>query len=102
MPVEDNAGQGLTISHYLELDGVIDLVGESQLVQFEGSVLDADSGGYIERDQQGTANGFNYNYWSSSVGPIGGNIGSRGTGVSSTNISQSIAGFLYNGTDSAA
>ncbi|WP_303317066.1 LamG-like jellyroll fold domain-containing protein [Flavivirga abyssicola] len=97
---ETNSGQGLTISHYLELDGVIDLVGESQLVQTEGSIIDADSGGYIERDQQGTANGFNYNYWSSSVGPIAGNTVTRGTGVSSTNSNHTISGVLNDGTNS--
>ncbi|GAA3609615.1 hypothetical protein GCM10022396_28530 [Flavivirga amylovorans] len=97
---ETNSGQGLTISHYLELDGVIDLVGESQLVQTEGSIIDADSGGYIERDQQGTANGFNYNYWSSSVGPIAGNTATRGTGVSSTNNNYTISGVLNDGTNS--
>tara|TARA_R110002050_G_scaffold281956_1_gene429600 strand:+ start:4265 stop:9226 length:4962 start_codon:yes stop_codon:yes gene_type:complete len=101
-PVENNTGQALTISHYLELDGVIDLVGESQLIQTEGSIIDADSGGYIERDQQGTANGFNYNYWSSSVGPISGNTGTRGTGVSSTNVSNSVAGALNDGTNSSS
>jgi hypothetical protein len=99
---ETNSGQSLTVTHYLEMDGVIDLVGESQLIQTEGSVLDADSGGYIERDQQGTANGFNYNYWSSSVGPIAGNSATRGTGLSSVNSSQSIAGFLNDGTSSSA
>ncbi|HEY9169545.1 MAG TPA: LamG-like jellyroll fold domain-containing protein [Lutibacter sp.] len=71
-PIENNDGQGLRVSHYLKLDGAIDLVGESQLVQYEGSELDETSLGYIHRDQQGTANSFNYNYWSSSVGPIGG------------------------------
>lgn len=100
-PEENNAGQELTITHYLELDGVIDLVGESQLIQTEGSILDADSGGYIERDQQGTANGFNYNYWSSSVGPIGGNSTTRGTGVSSTNANYTIKDVLKDGTISA-
>ncbi|AUP78445.1 LamG-like jellyroll fold domain-containing protein [Flavivirga eckloniae] len=97
---ETNSGQALTISHYLELDGVIDLVGESQLVQTEGSIIDADSGGYIERDQQGTANGYNYNYWSSSVGPITGNTATRGTGVSSTNSNHTISGVLNDGTNS--
>ncbi|MFI1745557.1 LamG-like jellyroll fold domain-containing protein [Thalassobellus sediminis] len=97
---ETNSGQGLTISHYLELDGVIDLVGESQLIQTEGSIVDADSGGYIERDQQGTANAFNYNYWSSSVGPISGNTGTRGTGVSSVNNNYTLSEVLKNGTDS--
>ncbi|GAA4956221.1 hypothetical protein GCM10023314_32470 [Algibacter agarivorans] len=98
---ETNSGQGLTISHYLELDGVIDLVGESQLVQSEGSIIDADSGGYIERDQQGTANGYNYNYWSSSVGPIGGNIATRGSGAPATNTNYSISGVINDGTLSA-
>ena len=97
---ETNSGQGLTISHYLELDGVIDLVGESQLIQTESSIVDADSGGYIERDQQGTANGYNYNYWSSSVGPISGNTGTRGTGVSRTNSNYTISGVLNDGTNS--
>lgn len=98
---ETNSGQGLFISHYLELDGVIDLVGESQLVQTEGSIIDADSGGYIERDQQGTANGFNYNYWSSSVGPIAGNSATRGTGTSSSNTNHTIAGVLNDGSNSS-
>lgn len=101
-PVENNAGKELTITHYLELDGVIDLVGESQLIQTEGSILDADSGGFIEKDQQGTANGFNYNYWSSSVGPIGGDTAVRGTGVASTNASNKIEDFLYDGTKSSS
>jgi hypothetical protein len=99
---ETNSGHSLTVTHYLEIDGVIDLVGESQLIQTEGSVLDADSGGYIERDQQGTANGFNYNYWSSSVSPISGNTATRGTGVSSTNANHTISGFLNDGTTSSS
>ena len=101
-PIENNDGQSLRVTHYLEIDGVIDLVGESQLIQDDGSVLDADSGGYIERDQQGTANAFNYNYWSSSVGPISGNIGTTGTGISRTNSSYTVAGILNDGTDSSS
>ncbi|MBT8260769.1 MAG: T9SS type A sorting domain-containing protein, partial [Bacteroidia bacterium] len=98
---ETNSGQALNVTHYLEIDGVIDLVGESQLVQTAGSILDTDSGGYIERDQQGTANGFNYNYWSSSVGPISGNTTTRGTGISSSNTVHTISGVLLDGTNSA-
>jgi len=72
---EYNSGQGLTVTHYLKLDGNIDLVGESQLVQTGidlpkqtvSSVLESNSAGFVERDQQGTANSFNYNYWSSPV-----------------------------------
>ncbi|MCF7568901.1 T9SS type A sorting domain-containing protein [Sabulilitoribacter arenilitoris] len=98
---ETNSGQALTISHYLELDGIIDLIGESQLIQSEGSIIDADSGGFLEKDQQGTANGFNYNYWSSSVAPIAGNTSARGTGVSSSNANHTISGVLNDGTISS-
>ena len=68
------SGQMLWITHYLSLNGVIDLEGESQLLQkrynstqFSGSILNAGSTGHIERDQQGTRSSFNYNYWSSPV-----------------------------------
>ncbi|WP_284651351.1 LamG-like jellyroll fold domain-containing protein [Flavobacterium terrisoli] len=58
------------ISHYLKLDGKIDLVGRSQLVQTTNSDLDVTSAGSIERDQQGQSNTYNYNYWSSPVSTI--------------------------------
>jgi hypothetical protein len=99
---ENNSGQGLTVTHYLEIDGVIDLVGESQLVQTEGSILDADSGGYIERDQQGTANSFNYNYWTSSVSAQNGNATTRGSGFPSSNANFTISNILFDGTISNA
>lgn len=63
-----NDGNGLLVSHYLKLDGVIDLEGESQLIQNKNSDLDPRSSGRLERDQQGTADVFTYNYWSSPVG----------------------------------
>ncbi|WP_037315839.1 LamG-like jellyroll fold domain-containing protein [Salegentibacter sp. Hel_I_6] len=63
----NSSGNELRITHYLELNGHIDLNGESQLVQTEGSKI-AGSGS-LERDQQGTASSFNYNYWSSPVLP---------------------------------
>ena len=85
-----NADNSLTISHYLLVDSFIDLDGESQLIQTEGSDLDENSSGYIERDQQGTANSFNYNYWSSSVGSIG---------AGSNNNDYSLSGILNDGTD---
>lgn len=55
---------------YLKLEGLIDLNGESQLIQTENSYLATNSSGSIERDQQGTANSFTYNYWSAPVGQI--------------------------------
>ncbi len=68
---EYNTGQSLRVTHYLELDGNIDLVGESQLLQDQGSILEETSKGWLERDQQGQANSFIYNYWSSPVSKTG-------------------------------
>ncbi|MDO6761790.1 PA14 domain-containing protein [Tamlana sp. 2_MG-2023] len=51
----------------LLLNGVIDLVDEGQLLQNDASTVNPVSTGYLERDQQGKANSFNYNYWSSPV-----------------------------------
>ena len=61
-------GYGITVTHYLTMDGDIDLEGESQLIQTTGSDLDVTSSGLLERDQQGTADTYTYNYWSSPVG----------------------------------
>ncbi|HKK83785.1 MAG TPA: T9SS type A sorting domain-containing protein, partial [Atribacterota bacterium] len=85
---ETNPGQYLSISHYLKLDGIIDLTGESQLIQDIGSIVDAGSSGHLERDQQGTANSYNYNYWSFPV-----SAGASNTGGS-------IRSLLKDGTDS--
>ncbi|WP_299125797.1 LamG-like jellyroll fold domain-containing protein [uncultured Winogradskyella sp.] len=60
-------GNGITVSHYLNLAGTIDLEGESQLIQTTESDLKIEYNGKIERDQQGTGDMFTYNYWSSPV-----------------------------------
>ena len=62
------ASDSLRVSKYLKLDGKINLEGESQLVQGTGSELDPTSSGTLQRDQQGTADTYTYNYWSSPVG----------------------------------
>lgn len=62
--------KAITNHWYLKLDGKIDLIGKSQLVQTENSVLDTASQGFIEREQDGVANKYNYNYWSSPVSTI--------------------------------
>ena len=98
---ELNSGQSVRVTHYIELDGSIDLIGESQFIQDEGSIFDNDSGGFVERDQQGTGISFNYNYWSSSVGAIGSGLGTKGTGVPSVNGNYTIAGALSDGTNTA-
>ena len=74
---------------YLKLDGKIDLQGKSQLVQTNESDLDATSAGFIERDQQGQANIFNYNYWTSPVGTINN---------TTNNNSYTVDGVLRDGT----
>ncbi|MBR9915437.1 MAG: T9SS type A sorting domain-containing protein, partial [Algicola sp.] len=89
---ETNTGQSLRVTHYLKLDGIIDLFGESQLLQDEGSVLDVTSSGRLERDQQGTTNLFNYNYWGSPVSAIN---------ASSNNNPYSLNSVIHDGTNSA-
>ena len=74
---------------YLKLDGKIDLSGKSQLVQTIDSELDATSAGSIERDQEGEANRFNYNYWSSPVSSINN---------STINHGFTVAGVMKDGT----
>ncbi|WP_299103244.1 LamG-like jellyroll fold domain-containing protein [uncultured Winogradskyella sp.] len=59
--------QQIIVDKYLKIDGILDLVDESQLLQPEGSILEPTSTGYLERDQQGSNNGYNYNYWGSPV-----------------------------------
>ncbi|MDT0684934.1 LamG-like jellyroll fold domain-containing protein [Autumnicola psychrophila] len=87
---ENNSGQFLNITHYLLLNGNIDLVGESQLLQGEVGILDESSAGWLERDQQGTRSSFNYNYWSSPVSLQG----------EANNSTYTIAQVLRDGTDS--
>ncbi|HET8854715.1 MAG TPA: T9SS type A sorting domain-containing protein, partial [Salinimicrobium sp.] len=89
---ETNSGQFIRITHYLHLDGNMDLIGESQLLQDPGSVLEEDSEGWLERDQQGKGNSFVYDYWSSPVSPQG----------TANNSSYSVGAILLDGTNSAS
>lgn len=78
------------ITHYFKLDGKLDLVGKSQLIQLENSDYDSNSIGIIERDQAGQSNKYNFNYWSSPVS----------TSTNSTiNSGFNIASVLKDGTD---
>jgi hypothetical protein len=86
----------IEVSHYLKLDGIIDLVGRSQLLQTEGSDLDVTSSGYIERDQQGQKNIYNFNYWSSPVSPI------TTSAPFTNNNAYTVGGILKDGTNPAA
>ncbi|MCB7481455.1 T9SS type A sorting domain-containing protein [Christiangramia sediminis] len=60
-----NGNHAIRITHYLLLDGNMDLVDESQLLQDHGSILANSSKGWAEIDQQGRMSSFNYNYWTS-------------------------------------
>jgi hypothetical protein len=85
-----NSDQALNNTWWLSLNGKIDLVGKSQLVQNSKSDLDVTSSGYIERDQQGQSNLYNYNYWSSPVNPIN---------STANNTNYTVAGVMKDGTD---
>ncbi|WP_158655119.1 LamG-like jellyroll fold domain-containing protein [Flavivirga eckloniae] len=85
-----NTGYSITVSHYLKLDGKIDLEGESQLIQTTNSDLDVTSSGVLERDQQGTKDLYTYNYWCSPVG-----VSNTSTNNNSYRLSDNI---LKNGT----
>ncbi|SDI49507.1 LamG-like jellyroll fold domain-containing protein, partial [Winogradskyella thalassocola] len=79
--------QPLQVNKYLKIDGTLDLVGESQLLQPMGSIVDYAGTGKLERDQQGTGNEFNYNYWGSPVSNAG----------SAANRTYALASILYDG-----
>ncbi|MDN3665467.1 LamG-like jellyroll fold domain-containing protein [Algibacter miyuki] len=63
------ASDSLSVSRYLKLDGAINLEEDSQLIQGKYSELDVTSSGTLQKAQQGSADTFTYNYWSSPVGP---------------------------------
>ncbi|PWI31542.1 hypothetical protein DI383_02425 [Flavobacteriaceae bacterium LYZ1037] len=75
-PVE---GQSIRVTNYLRIgdlnngnnDAILDLEGESQLLQDTNSIVDYTADGALHKDQQGTTNLFNYNYWSSPVSTDG-------------------------------
>ncbi len=56
---------------YFELNGTLDLSGDSQLIQGPNSDLVTSAQGKILRRQEGSANKYWYNYWSSPVGAVG-------------------------------
>ncbi len=91
-PASQTDGTKIEVSNYLRLDGKIDLVGRSQLVQKTGSDLDILSSGSLERDQQGQANFYNYNYWGSPVGTVN---------TTSNNSNYTVATVLRDGTNPA-
>lgn len=66
-----NGENEINNSWYLELNGTLDLQDDCQLIQTEFSDLVTSVNGKILRRQEGTANPYWYNYWSSPVGATG-------------------------------
>ncbi|WP_296381758.1 choice-of-anchor D domain-containing protein [Winogradskyella sp.] len=85
-----SAGNGITVSHYMRLTGKLDLEGESQLIQSANSDLDVIGTGALERDQQGTADTFTYNYWSAPVGE---------TDIAKNDYRYTVQDIMYDGTN---
>ncbi|MDT8346314.1 MAG: T9SS type A sorting domain-containing protein, partial [Flavobacteriaceae bacterium] len=63
-------GKLLTIKNELQLlSGDLRLYGKAQMIQTHSGInTNTYAGGSLSRDQQGTTNKFNFNYWSSPVG----------------------------------
>ena len=97
-------GYGLTVSHYLKINGVLDLEGESQLIQqkytpsqFSESTFESSSTGTLQRDQQGVGNKYRYNDWSTPVQQIF----NGSTFLIPGNNTYNISGVLRDGTNPA-
>ncbi len=58
-------------SWYFELNGTLDLMADSQLIQTQSSDLVTSANGKLLRRQEGTTNPYWYNYWSSPIGTTG-------------------------------
>lgn len=88
--LEIQNNQLLNNTSYLKLDGQLDLVDEAQFIQTMSSDLDITSSGYLERDQQGKADIYSYNHWSSPVSTIN---------SLANNTDYSLSDILRDGTD---
>ncbi|MBT8394996.1 MAG: T9SS type A sorting domain-containing protein, partial [Bacteroidia bacterium] len=77
---------------YLELNGTLDLAGDSQLVQTENSELVTGPTGKLLRRQEGNSNYYWYNYWSS---PVAGNDDVASYKLKNLKDSGGISGFTF-------
>ncbi len=99
----NHTGNGLTVSNYLKLDGIIDLEGESQLILGDHAVIDPASIGHLEIDQQGTADNYTYNYWCSPVGKTNASTNNNPFTVKEVMFDKELpVNFLASGFDGAA
>ncbi|QXP60387.1 LamG-like jellyroll fold domain-containing protein [Olleya sp. HaHaR_3_96] len=75
---------------YLEINGTIDLLEDSQIIQTTQSDLVTDNDGNIFRRQEGLANKYRYNYWGSPVGKT------QATSISDNNLSTNTSNSAFN------
>lgn len=61
----------LEVENQVDVNGVIDLLGEAQLIQNHTSTTSNSGTGELRVRQQGTTNLYNYNYWSAPVNRSG-------------------------------
>ncbi|MDO7171062.1 LamG-like jellyroll fold domain-containing protein [Mariniflexile sp. AS56] len=73
---------------YFELNGTLDLLNDSQLVQGMQSDLVTSATGKVLRRQEGTSSVYRYNYWSSPIGEVG-VIGLSNNNASINNVNNS-------------
>lgn len=89
-------------SWYFELNGTLDLADDSQLVQGPKSDLVTSATGNILRRQEGTANVYWYNYWSSPVGALSAtSLTDNNTAANNINNSAYTLGMLEDGLGNA-
>lgn len=65
--LEVNNGYLLQVENQIETNGIIDLLGESQLIQRHSNTTTNSGNGFLKIKQQGVSNLYNYNYWSAPV-----------------------------------
>lgn len=91
-------GSELNVSWYLNLNGTIDLQGESQLIQGIESTLEPSSDGVIKTTKQLEGDIYTYNYWSSPVGKANSISNNNTYKVSDIITNLDFAKSGYNGT----
>ncbi|XMO87727.1 LamG-like jellyroll fold domain-containing protein [Algibacter sp. AS12] len=87
---------------YFELNGTLDLLSDSQLVQGVNSDLVTSATGHILRRQEGTINPYWYNYWGSPVGvPLATTLMDNNTASNNPNNTSFSLDMLKDGTGTA-
>lgn len=80
-----NGDQKVENNWYLELNGTIELLGDSQLIQTNTSDLVTSSNGKLLRRQEGNSSVYWYNYWGSPVGATNATTLSNNNSTSNNN-----------------